>query len=104
MISSHIEDIITALKAKPNSLRRNKAVSHAEDLLAHVLLMEMEELPSDNSKGLKTPQNASNDPALSMKAAAEGFSRFAEAARNEGCTCPAGTRSNTCLVHGGFKG
>lgn len=40
MISDHINDIITAAKAMPNGLNRNKMVSHLEDAKAHAIVLE----------------------------------------------------------------
>jgi hypothetical protein len=42
MIAGHIEDLITAAKDLPNSLHKNKMVSHLQDALAHGTLLELE--------------------------------------------------------------
>lgn len=42
MIAGHIEDLITAAKALPNSLNRNKIISHLEDARAHAQVLELD--------------------------------------------------------------
>lgn len=79
MISDHIQDIITAMKAMPNSLHRNKAVSHAEDSLAHMLVLEMELYPDRVVEGHTRPLNG----------LVGGV-----------CICPDGAIDKTCPVHG----
>lgn len=82
MISNHVEDIITAVKAKPNSLWKNKALSHAHDMLAALKMLEAEEYAHQNPSGHTEPLNAPKP-------------RF--------CTCPEGGVYTTCPVHGGNK-
>lgn len=108
MLSHHIEDMITAIKAKPNGLHRNKALSHAQDMLAHVQLMEMEEGVIEGSNGRRGPENAPNE-----------FQRTAFVRRDlmpdmkakdfqfgidlGGCTCPEGAIESTCPIHGSHR-
>ena len=39
-LPNHIQDLITATKAMPNSLERNKIVSHLEDAKAHAIALD----------------------------------------------------------------
>jgi hypothetical protein len=77
MLSSHIEDIITAIKAMPNSLWRNKALSHAHDALAAIVMLE-------------TTMYASGV-----------LNKHTEALNGQVCICRPGIVDNKCLVHGG---
>lgn len=108
MISKDIEQIISTLKAKPNSLHRNKAVSHADDLLAHVKLLELVESAQDHANGRTEPYNASKPSHFDEhgnhriglpgeKAIKHGGVITFQAA---GCACSPGTRNVYCPVHG----
>lgn len=91
MISTHVEDIIVAIKANPNGLWRNKALSHAHDLYSALTMMELEIYPGDKNKKLTAPQNAPNERSL-----ADVLPE-----RPIGCTCPAGSFKFDCPIHGG---
>lgn len=80
MISDHIKDVITAVKANPNGINRNKAVSHLEDALAHCLVMEY---------------NVGDDATLRQRSNAIDIP-------GRVCICPEGAVDATCPVDG-FK-
>lgn len=85
MISDEIRMTIKRLQELPNGLNRNKAVSHAQDALAHVLVLEMEKYPSRNYDGLSEPVNGSTT-------------------QIQGCACPMqGVIDKLCPVHGATR-
>jgi hypothetical protein len=82
MISEHMEDVITAIKEMPNSLWKNKALSHAHDTLAALRMLETEKYPTPKLGGLSEAGNG-----LEMK--------------EQRCTCPApGAIDSRCPLHG----
>lgn len=91
MISSHIEDLITATKAMPNGQYRNKLSSALVDAYAYATMMELEIYPGDKNKKLTAPQNAPNERGL-----ADVLPE-----RPIGCTCPAQSVAFSCPIHGG---
>lgn len=73
MISDHIKDLIIAAKALPNSLERNKSVSHLEDARVWMESLELKE-----GKRYGVPPESSHT-----------------------CICPPGAVDPNCPVHGG---
>lgn len=89
MISNHVDDLITVLKSQPNSLWKNKALSHAQNTLACVRMMELESKEHEYSSGLREPYNASNgNVPNTLDELSKGV-----------CTCPHGARDSNCPVH-----
>jgi hypothetical protein len=91
MLSSHIEDIITAIKAMPNSLWRNKAMSHAHDALAAIVMLETTMYASGSSNGHTEPLSAS-ETADTIKQPINGLTTT--------CICVPGIRDMNCPLHG----
>lgn len=75
--SDHIQDLITAAKAMPNGLNKNKMISHLEDAKAHAIVLE------GYVPGV-SPEDAANSPI--------GANPF--------CLCKPGVIDNSCPVHG----
>lgn len=84
MISNHIEDLITAEQAHPNSLWRNKTVSHLQNALA---TSKMEEADVERAKALKRLTGPANGQL--------GHVSNGSAV----CICPVGAVDAKCLVH-----
>jgi hypothetical protein len=91
MLSSHIEDIITAIKAMPNSLWRNKALSHAHNALAAIVMLETTMYASGSSNGHTEPLNAL-ETAEAIKRAVNGL--------KANCICRPGIVDSKCPTHG----
>lgn len=83
MISTHITDLITATKAMPNSLQRNKIMSHLEDAKAHALVLE----------SYSGATYAPGTTAVPGGQVVNGNSSIA-------CSCSVGVRDNDCPIHG----
>lgn len=81
MISDHIKDIITAVKALPNSLERNKTVSHLEDARVWMHSIEFKE---GNRYGVPPTQRKD------LEAEDLGLR----------CSCPEGAVDSHCPIHG----
>lgn len=96
MISSHIEDLITATKAMPNGQYRNKLSSALVDAYAYATMMELEIYPGDKNKPLTGAQDASSTtiPLSAIRAEQNPY-------KAPGCTCPTGSVAFNCPVHGG---
>jgi len=91
MIAEHISDLIVAAKALPNSLQRNKIVSHLEDALAHAKVLEI-----SKSQFTYTSQESSTAPA--------GFDPTRMTSTGGSCICRTGMTVSTCPLHGqGFN-
>lgn len=84
MLSNHTQDLITAAKAKPNGLWRNKAVSALQSALAAFKMLEDDEA---QAIGIKRPG-----------AAANGL--VAQNIEQSCNVCPAGAIDKSCPVHG----
>lgn len=85
-LKNHIEDLITAYKAKPNSEWRNKVVSHLKDAYASAVVEEMK------------------DPAAKSDAEVDSLlaSGGVPPPRAAGCTCPGpGVVDHACPIHHG---
>lgn len=77
-LKNHIEDLITAYKAKPNSEWRNKVVSHLKDAYAAAVVEEQK------------------DPAFRSDQDINSLEKVA----SQSCTCPhPGVHSKSCPIH-----
>lgn len=85
MISNHIEDLIVAAKAKPNSVWRNKTVSA---LLTALAAAKMDEMDTESALSIKRQE--------SVSAQATGHVPTA----GDMCTCSPGMVNTMCRVHG----
>lgn len=79
MLSNHIQDLVTAVKAKPNSEWKNRTVSHLQNALATCKMLEDDEA---QAIGIKRPGAA-------LKHQSDGQ-----------CTCLEGAIDATCPQHG----
>lgn len=84
MISNHISDILIAAKSMPNSMERNKLVSHLND--AYFVAYYIEQRDTER---LKTANVLNVDMNSINKTA--------------GCICPDGARDRNCQVHSVFS-
>lgn len=85
MLSNHIEDLITAAKAKPNSIWRNKGISRLQDALAAFKMDEMGNATVLPAEALKSAVNAQPGHVLAGPSL---------------CTCSPGMVNTMCRVHG----
>lgn len=84
MITKHINDLITATKAMPNSLERNKIISKLEDAKAWSITMQN-----------KLPQSVlDKEPPMDNKV----YGNLPSAAIGTHCTCPEGARDTNCMA------
>lgn len=81
MIADHIEDLITATKALPNSLHRNKIVSHLEDAKAHAIALDIK----IDIREIQEPSPFDGKSALDYA---------------RGCICHKGMTDKQCPIHG----
>lgn len=83
MISNHISDILTAAKELPNSLERNKLISHLNDAYFVAYYIEAkgrDKLAQSNVVGIDIEN--------------------IEKQLSEICICPAGSLDTACPIHG----